>query len=460
MPLNSAIAENQEYRIAMIHPVSKAVLTTDGTGALPRISIPVYTRVTQQAHRAIEAAWSLRGFILDYLSSERDSSPCAVLELLHSEISASLRWRTVDEIDDLTREERRSILSIIREDSTSSLLRVGWVYEAIEWVENVTGEALQSVSEIEQLNAGGGFTLLRLPMRSERSYWLKATAAPNSHELPITVILSKLCRGYVPEVLDVKPEWNAWLTADGGTAHWQLPSCSEQRFHVLECAATVMAEIQCRTTGCEEELIAAGACDHRIDTLRSESELLFERIGQAMHLQTSIKAPRLELSRLHELRTVFNEVCDFLHSLAIPNSIIHGDMNLGNVLFGDHGCRFIDWCEAYVGHPLVTLQHLLLMNVPGDVHRKAIWDRRLIERYCAVMNEICDPDALARAVPCMPLIAAASAMYGRGKWLRSPVADAPSHRQMWIRTLARYMDRAARDSALLNAVSEQHRVYG
>lgn len=460
MPLSASSVENKEYRIAMIHPGSKAVLTADGTGSLPRISIPAYTRVTQQAHGAIEAAWSLRGIVLDYLPSEKDASPCAVLELLHRETSDSLRWRTIDQTDDLTAEEKVLVLTVIREDSPSSLLRMGWVYEAIEWVENVTGEALRSVFEIEQLNAGGGFALLRLPMCSGRSYWLKATAAPNIHELPITVALSKLCRRYVPEVLGVRSEWNAWLTADEGVTHRQLPTCFEQRLHALESAVTAMAEIQCRTAGCEAELIAAGAYDHRIDTLRSESELLFERIDEAMHLQTSVKAPRLERSRLHELHTVFNVVCDFLRSLAIPNCIIHGDMNPGNVLYGNRGCHFIDWCEAYVGHPLVTLQHLLLMNVPADVHLKAIWDRRLVERYRAVMNEVCGPDALARAVPCMPLIAAASAMYGRGTWLRSPVAEAPPHQQMWIRTLARYMDRAARDSALLDTVSEEHYVYG
>jgi hypothetical protein len=67
------------------------------------------------------------------------------------------------------------------------------------------------------------------------------------------------------------------------------------------------------------------------------------------------------------------------------------------------------------------------------------------------MNEVCNTDALNQSIVCMPLLAAASALYGRGDWLGLPLPDEPQ-RQAWIRTLARQMERAAREPALLAMV--------
>ena len=117
---------------------------------------------------------------------------------------------------------------------------------------------------------------------------------------------------------------------------------------------------------------------------------------------------------------------------------------------------FVDWSETYLGHPFVTLQHLLLMNCPDDAQLKPEWDRILIERYRAAMRGIIDSYAFERAIVCMPMIAAASALYGRGAWLRSPLAEV-SYRQPRIRTLARYMARASRDLELQKLI-RPHRV--
>lgn len=335
---------------------------------------------------------------------------------------------------------------------------MGWIYEAVDWVERVTGERIRSIFEVEQLNAGARFALVRIPMRSGRSYWFKATGEPSTHEQPITSYLSELCPRHLPEVLAVEPAWNAWIMPDKRTSHGQRSTSPRDRLQLLECAVTAIAEVQRHTAGREADLLAAGAFDQRLSILRADSGLLFKYIGEAMALQTSTKVPCIHESRLHELHSVFDATCELVETLGIPNTVLHGDLHAGNVLCGADGCQLIDWCEAYVGYPLVTLQHLLLLNSPEDAQLKSTWDHKLIERYQMVMSEVCGRGALEQGVLCMPLIAAASAMYGRGAWIRSPLVAIP-HQQARIRTLARHMERAAQEPALLDMLFRERAAY-
>lgn len=462
MAIHAPAFECTEYRVVLIHPTSRMLLAVDAAGKqrLPRINIPANTRVVPQLHKVMVTGWGIHGLVLDFLSLEEGSSPCAVVELISENAPSAFRAASVEQISegDLSERERTLLYALLREETESPFSRLGWLDEATYWVEQATGTTITSMLDIEQFNAGGAFALLRFPMRNGRSYWLKATASPNAHELPVTLFLSQRCPGHLAEILDVRPEWNAWIMLDKPTSNPMLPADPAQRLALLECAVTAMAELQVRTIGCETELLAAGGFDQRAGVLRVNSELLFERIREAMSLQTSTRALRIEGERLRELRRMFDATCDFVEEIAIPATVLHGDMNAGNVLYDDGHCQFIDWCEAYIGYPFVTLQHLLLLNQPEDVQLKSRWDRMLIDRYRAVMSQVCGQDAMDRGIACMPMIAAASAMYERGQWLRSSIANNP-RRQVYVRTLARHMDQAARDTALLSIVLES-RAYG
>jgi hypothetical protein len=139
-----------------------------------------------------------------------------------------------------------------------------------------------------------------------------------------------------------------------------------------------MAEMQLRSLGHSAELLAVGAFNQRLNALHSNSHALFESIREAMSRQTSTKAPVIDNARLHELHRTFDALCDSLNMLEIPPMLLHGDMNTGNVLYDDSHCQFIDWCETYVGHPFVTLQHLLLLDQPEDAWLKSKWDAELL----------------------------------------------------------------------------------
>jgi hypothetical protein len=94
-------------------------------------------------------------------------------------------------------------------DTDSPFAQIGWIEEAIRWIESVTDGKLSSKSGIEQYNVGGSFSLVRFQTDDDRYYWLKATGASNAHELAVTSLLSKLGEDYLPEMISSRPAWGS-----------------------------------------------------------------------------------------------------------------------------------------------------------------------------------------------------------------------------------------------------------
>lgn len=446
-----------DYRVVLFHPRLPTLLTPSDLGneqRLNRIRVPNRSRVTPFLVEALQARWGVSAFVVDYLSTLDGLSPCAVLELLSRNVPSTLRTLDLDQVrtDDLSDHERALLRELQTGENTASVSRLGWIDDAVRWLETTTGEQLRSKCDIEQHNAGRGFALLRFKMGTGRRYWLKATGEPNRHEQAISASLSKLCGMYVPEVLEVRLDWNAWLMRELESATTTPLRFESQQTDLLESATIALAEIQRRTIDRETDLFQVGAFDHRISALYAHSELLFERIEEAMSRQISTKAPRIVGRALRELREAFEAICEVVDRLSIPATVLHGDLNAGNVLYGAGHCQFIDWCETYVGCPVVTLQHLLLLNQVAAPGSRPVPNQRLVDRYRFAMRRACDDDALDKAIICMPVIAAASTLYGRGA--RPGSAFKLQHQDVYVRTLARHMQQALNSASLQEIVSK------
>jgi Phosphotransferase enzyme family len=444
--------DTNEYRVLLVDPQSRrvCVLEREGRNRLILVLVPQKTRLARELQRTLRDVWGLAVLILDILTTEDSLSPCAVAELLHGELPAEFRTILPEQLpsEELSEQEQALLLAVLNGDTKSPFEAAGWINEAIAWVEIATGRRVSSKSDVEQYNAGAGFTLVRLRMEGGCDYWLKATGAPNTHESQVTSLLSMLCRGWVPEVVAERPAWNAWLMRDDGVGIVALPREASGVMRLLQSMVGSLAELQMRTVGAEAALLEAGALDHRTHVLRTEAGSLFSYMDEAMRLQTSTKVPRTETKRLQELQNIFEDVCSHTEDLGLPDTVLHGDMNLGNILVTGERCVFIDWCEAYVGNPLVTFEHLLLLNQIEDPWEKASCDQRLRDAYRIAMSKLCDPMAIDVGFACMPIIAAVSAIYGRGDWLQTPARN-DSRRQAYVRGIVRHMDRVAREPILL-----------
>jgi hypothetical protein len=456
MPAQQTIVETTEYRLVLVLPKSRKILAINGVNGyrLPSIGVLQWTRPAQELREAIHTAWKLHVLILDFLHG---SPICGVAEILIPGQPTDLEAVLLEQLQiaELSEQQRTRIESILAGDSQASgpFSRIGWIDESITWLETETGRKLSSKRDIEQYNAGGEFALVRFHMEDDSGYWLKATGEPNAHELSVTTLLSKLCGRYLPELISSKPEWNAWLMSGEAVCVTEMPTTPFQLFTLLEDAVEGMAKLQIETQSHNLDLLDAGAFDQGLQVFKEHATELFDYLEEAMSLQTSTKAPRLEKKRIQRLRVVFEEVCQRVEDLAIADTIVHGDMNRGNILTDGGHCQFIDWSEAYLGNPLITLQHLLLLNKAENSEIRYFINLLLKQRYLDIWAAGRDPDPLDKGFVYMPILAVASTLYGRGDWLHSPQRNDP-RRQSYARSLARHMDRATREPRLLEALCQ------
>src|SRR5579859_1154028 len=250
--------DTNEYRVVLVDPESRGMcaLARGGEYRLIRVAVAQRTRLARQLQEALRNTWGLTVMILDCLTTEDGTSPCAFAELRHGGLPAEFSCIQPEELpsDELSEQERVLLLAMLDGKTTSPVGGIGWIDEAVAWVETATGRRASSKTDVEQYNAGGGFALVRLRMEGGGAYWLKATGAPSTHERRVTSLLSKLCRGYVSEVVAERPAWNAWLMRDSGDQISALPREASGIMQFLEGAVQSLAKLQMRTVGAELDL--------------------------------------------------------------------------------------------------------------------------------------------------------------------------------------------------------------
>ena len=429
----SLVVETIECRVAIVDPSSKAVLAlqmSDRT-TLPHVQLSRRTRFAQQLTSAIYATWGLQVLILDSLKTGSSSTNCIVVALLIAgvpgpQFSILPAERLIGCA--LSNQEAGLLFEMLKGKRANPFSRLGWIDDAISWIVTATGQKLSSKRQIEQWNFGGEFALLRLRMDEGGCYWLKATGKPNKHEYDITVCLSELYSDFLPPLIATRKEWNAWLTKEFGEPFADLPPAD-----AMTCAATNFATFQLETINGVEMLLSAGAFDQRLRTLREHIDPIFRFLADAMTRQRSTKVPPLGHERLQELAILVTDACDRMESLGIPDTLLHNDLNAGNILYDGRRCVFTDWSEAAVGNPFLACERLCRLNVNhGEVVHTA---------YRKLWIEQVGEAGIREAFTLAPLLDVFAYLYGRGYWIACE--NHPQYLESRARSLARHMDRIA-----------------
>lgn len=425
----------EEYRLFLVPAQSRQLLACRERlcWRLPRVNILKWARPAEQLQNAVREAWGFNVIVLDLPTGGCDDSRWVVAEVPLGQGSAHLSavaWEQIEE-EDLNPQQKEALRSTFA-GKRGPFSQPGWIEDAIEWVESVTRGATVQRDRIRQYNAGGGFALVRFAMHDERACWLKATGAPNRHEFDVTCLLAEICPGALPPVLASRRDWNAWIMEDAGK-----PNEGPARLSLLEQAVKTLASLQTACVTRCSDLFAAGAYDLRIGSLRSHLPDLIDYLSIAMERQLSTKVSRLTTGRLVEVGQLLENACDRLEELAIPDSLVHNDLNPSNILYDHSRCVISDWCEAAVGNPFLAFEHMSLLTA-SETERLNLRD---VYRQSCV--DSLDPRQIEQAFLLVPLLAIASYLYGRGDWLVSPTRDDP-HFESYTRSLARHMDRVAR----------------
>jgi hypothetical protein len=164
-------------------------------------------------------------------------------------------------------------------------------------------------------------------------------------------------------------------------------------------------------------------------------------LEEAMAMRQFDDVPRISAARFVEVARVFEDACYRLETIGIPDTLLHSDLNLHNILIGDGSCVFTDWAHACVGNPFVTFEQLRA-QVAQEKNTHS-WVSRLPELYQEAWRRAL-PNCQLECVPTLvPLIAVASYLCSRRDWIISERRYMPRF-QSYARSLARQMDRAAR----------------
>ena len=145
-----------------------------------------------------------------------------------------------------------------------------------------------------------------------------------------------------PLALDRRRRW--MLLEDVGPAlGWDAPV--EERELVL----VTFGQMQATAAKDVDALLAMGCVDRRPAWLAREISHLLADDAALTGLEDE------EIARLRESGPMMVALCKRLGTSFIPDSVVHGDLHLGNVARAGGSYVFFDWTDAAVSHPFVDL---------------------------------------------------------------------------------------------------------
>jgi hypothetical protein len=186
--------------------------------------------------------------------------------------------------------------------------------------------------------------VLRVPICDGRSVWFKATCEHFRDEPAITRALGRLVGDTVPRVLAVD-ECHSWMLLA------PLPETDTDDAGRVAAAAAAMARIQVEAIAHVDELRAAGCPDRG---LRATLDAFGHLVRDSVELERLTPARRE--AAIAMVPWVKRRLEDFF-GCGIAESLVHGDLHLGNVAGGDRPVIF-DWTDACISHPYLDGAHL------------------------------------------------------------------------------------------------------
>jgi hypothetical protein len=230
--------------------------------------------------------------------------------------------------------------------------RPGFWRQLTEWVSAVMGETCGTPPPrlSDQFSGGHGFCLARLET-SRGPVWFKAVNAPNESEPLITSTLASRHPAHVPRVLARHERWSAWLAEDVNAR-----TVAGQPAEAWACAARDMARIQIAELNAAHDWLTVGCHDLRVGTLTDRVSVFFAGMNDVMRRQVTSSPAPLTQGQLQVLEAAVRRALDDARLLG--DTLVHADLNPGNILVDGDRAVFLDWAAASVGYPCSAIENL------------------------------------------------------------------------------------------------------
>jgi hypothetical protein len=159
------------------------------------------------------------------------------------------------------------------------------------------------------------------------------------------------------------------------------------------------AQLQVALTAHVAELLAMGVPDQRLERLPSLLAALIAAPEQLVLDEPGGLSPE-ELAGMAGLLPFLTAACDELAAVGLPDTLDHGDIFDKHVL-PSAGYRLLDWGDAVVTHPLLTLT-AVSASVGARLPVTSLADRAvrpLLEAYLRPWAAVMPTERVAAAVP-------------------------------------------------------------
>jgi hypothetical protein len=234
----------------------------------------------------------------------------------------------------------------ITEDTPWS--RPGWHAAALAWI----AEAAGPIGDVEQVRVSEFSTVLRVLAGGTVRYF-KCVAEAAVREPLITAALAGRS-AHVPPVLAVDAARRFLLME----AFHGAPLAAPEDCGAWIAAAQAYGELQRECLPAVEELRALGCAVVSASSLaQALAALLDDR--DALLVGEPVGLGDKEIAALRALVPELGAEAVALDAGPLPRAVDHGDLWPSNVLVGAAGCVFVDWEDARLAHPFLSLFQLL-----------------------------------------------------------------------------------------------------
>ena len=443
------------YRLVLVEPSAKNVLAKQENAQwkLPRISIPRWTRPAERILSEIESEFGIQAIILDELPA-MCSDAVLVAEMIGAPkrvLDSSFSWRSLDDIypGQFLGSEVQVVQTLLLDGATGRgpFSRLGWINEVLSWVAAETGEDPSQFASIKQVNASCNATLMRIETTTGSPLWFKAVHDPQIAEYRLTGTLRDLFPVYLPTLLATHDRWHAWLMEDAGRP---LDEMENIRPRLLEGVAHHLAELQKASERAVPTLLDRGFADHRLSSLCNSMPEIMACLEEAVAIPDFGRPAHLSQARVRALYREFQEAASRLGASNVPDTLVHNDINTGNILIADGTCIFTDWAQAGVGNPFANFEQLRIQVVQNQ--GMALSRGRLLAAYERSWSTRVASSQLQRAFTVVPPVAIAMYLHSRRDWFNSERLREPNF-VGYARSMARQMDRAVREIQMREALT-------
>jgi hypothetical protein len=198
------------------------------------------------------------------------------------------------------------------------------------------------------------------------SLWFKANIAPLAFEQQLLVLLAGQA---IPNVVAREPSHGWMLMEDAGPLVSELYG-EDPPLAIWRELLSEYSELQVAAAPLSDEFIAAGVPNRTLPRLLEPLLRVLES-DRFVRPPTPDALTNEEIERVYALMPKLQESVDVLAALGLPDSMQHDDLHPWNVCVRDGVYRFIDWGDACVSQPMLSLEiPLQWVGVEGAAEAK------------------------------------------------------------------------------------------